>query len=112
MSRRFHLERDVDVSGISGIGTVAEGVEYSDGTVAIRWLVGGHRSTVVWDDIAAVEAIHGHSGATRIVWDDELHCRHCGRAPDADGDHTCPCPHPDGLCPDHDHAPATPEELA
>lgn len=70
MHRRFHLERDVDVSGISGTGTVAEGVVFSDESVAIRWVAGDHRSTVVWGDLASVEAIHGHGGATRIVWDD------------------------------------------
>lgn len=68
--RRFVLERDRDDTGISGTGTVAEGIEFSDGTVALRWLVGDHRSTVVWANIADVEAIHGHTGATRVVWAD------------------------------------------
>lgn len=66
--RRFQLHRDVDVSGISGVGVVAEGVEFSDGTAVVRWVTGDHRSTVVWDRIEAVEAIHGHGGATRIIW--------------------------------------------
>lgn len=68
--RRFVLRRDIDVSGISGTGTVAEGVQLTDGTVIIRWVVGDHRSTVVWPDIQSVEAIHGHGGATRIKWID------------------------------------------
>lgn len=67
--RRFELHRDTDVSGISGTGTVAEGIEFSDGTCVIRWQ-GDRRSTVVWPCIADVEAIHGHGGATRIVWTD------------------------------------------
>jgi len=29
-------------------------------------------------------------------------CYHCGRLPDADGDHSCPCPKRDGECPEHD----------
>lgn len=66
--RTFRLERETDVSGVSGTGTVAEGVVFRDGTVAVRWIVGEHRSTVVWDSIEAVEAIHGHNGATRVVW--------------------------------------------
>lgn len=70
-ARLFHLERDTDVSGVSGVGTVAEGVEFSDGTVVLRWTAGDDHSTVVWASIGAVERIHGHSGATRIVWDDE-----------------------------------------
>ena len=28
-------------------------------------------------------------------------CAHCGRLPDADGDHSCPCPYSDAECPDH-----------
>lgn len=40
-------------------------------------------------------------------------CPHCGGLPDIEGDtdHTCVCPHPDGLCPDHDVAPNTIVEL-
>ena len=34
------------------------------------WVAGDHHSTVVWDDLASVEAIHGHGGATRIAWVD------------------------------------------
>lgn len=66
--KQFHLVRDEDVSGVSGTGVVAEGVQFSDGTVALRWTAGEHRSTVVWNDIKSVEVIHGHNGATRIEW--------------------------------------------
>lgn len=31
----------------------------------------------------------------------DVHCRHCGRLPDEDGDHSCPCPYRDEECPDH-----------
>jgi hypothetical protein len=37
--RLFSLVRDEDVSGISGTGPIAEGVEFTDGSVALRWLV-------------------------------------------------------------------------
>lgn len=33
--RRFHLRRDVDAAGVSGIGKVAEGVEFSNGWCAM-----------------------------------------------------------------------------
>lgn len=69
--RTFQLYRDVDETGISGTGMVAEGVQFADGPVVIRWQVGDHRSTVCWNSVADVEAIHGHGGKTRIVWDDE-----------------------------------------
>lgn len=65
--RMFVLERLEDVSGISGTGTVAEGVEFSDGRAAVRWL-GATSSTELWDNIAAVEAIHGHGGKTVVQW--------------------------------------------
>ena len=66
--KTFTLVRDEDVSGVSGIGVVAEGVEFSDGSVVLRWVVGEHRSTVIWPSIEAVRAIHGHDGKTRVVY--------------------------------------------
>jgi hypothetical protein len=69
--RTFILERTEDVSGVSGTGTVAEGIEFSDGRVALRWIVGEHRSTVTWDSVESVERVHGHGGATTIRWTDE-----------------------------------------
>lgn len=65
--RKFWLERDVDVSGISGTGVVAEGIIFSDGVCVVRWNSGPHMSTVVWPSIDDVVAIHGHGGATRIM---------------------------------------------
>ena len=67
--RRFELHRDVDVSGVSGTGHVASGVVFDDGKVCVRWN-GRHRSMVLWDSIDAVLAVHGHGGATRLVWID------------------------------------------
>lgn len=67
--RTFNLVRHTDVSGISGTGVVAQGVEFNDGTVAMRWTTGEHRSTVLWDDIESVVAIHGHGGATELAWE-------------------------------------------
>lgn len=69
--RTFYLQRDEDETGISGTGKVAEGVEFSDGTVVIRWQTRGndHHSTVVWDGLDDVVAIHGHNGKTRIVYE-------------------------------------------
>lgn len=68
--RRFELHRDTDVTGVSGVGIVAEGVAFTDGTTVVRWVVGEHQSTVVWPGVDSVVAIHGHDGATRLVWVD------------------------------------------
>lgn len=72
--RTFVLERDVDHTGVSGTGPVAEGVEFSDGTVALRWM-GSGRSTAVWPDLEEALSVHGHSGSTRVVWTGEEETR-------------------------------------
>jgi hypothetical protein len=66
--RTFYLERTIDTTGISGTGKVAEGVEFSDGTAVLRW-TSEHASTVVYEKgLDAVRAIHGHNGATAVVF--------------------------------------------
>lgn len=65
--RLFHLYRQVDETGVSGTGVVAQGVEFDDGTIAMRWL-SKHTSTAVYDGVDDVEVVHGHNGATQIVW--------------------------------------------
>ena len=55
--RTFHFERVEDVNGVSGVGRVAEGIEFSDGTVVVHW---------------QAESIHGHGGRTRLVWHDTM----------------------------------------
>jgi hypothetical protein len=67
--RRFVLVRHVDPSGVSGTGVIAEGVEFTDGTIALRWR-SDTPSTGVYANAAAVEHIHGHRGATDIAWID------------------------------------------
>lgn len=70
--RRFELHRDEDVTGISGTGRIAEGVLFTGDVVALRWLSEWPTSVVFHDrGLAAVEAVHGHGGRTRIVWLDE-----------------------------------------
>lgn len=69
--RRFTLHRDVDVTGVSGTGTVADGVMWPDGTASVRWR-GDHPSIVFWDrGWESVQHIHGHGGHTRVVWDQD-----------------------------------------
>ncbi|MFE1361348.1 hypothetical protein [Streptomyces harbinensis] len=69
LPRRFHLQRDEDETGTSGTGIVVEGIEFADGTVAIRWLT-STTSTAIYASIADLIAIHGHGGRTRVVWID------------------------------------------
>lgn len=65
--RVFVLARDEDITGVSGTGPVAQGVEFADGTCAMRWLT-EHASTAIYEDVETLQIIHGHGGKTRIVW--------------------------------------------
>lgn len=67
--RLLHLERDDDVSGVSGIGRVAEGVEFPDGTVVLQWNT-VVKSLVVYQSVEDLTHIVGHGGRTRVVFDD------------------------------------------
>lgn len=67
--RRFHLERAEDVTGTSGTGRVAEGVVFSDGITVLHWL-SACQSTNIYGSVEAVLQVHGHAGATRLIWDD------------------------------------------
>lgn len=69
--RRFLLVRDVDVSGVSGTGIVAEGVRWTNGLASVCWR-GDHPSIVTWPrGMDSVEFVHGHGGNTAVAWLDE-----------------------------------------
>ncbi|MEU2402788.1 hypothetical protein ABZ609_00380 [Streptomyces rubiginosohelvolus] len=69
--RHFQLHRDTDVSGVSGTGHVADGVVFSDGHAAVHWLGRWPTTTPHPEGLVSVEGVHGHGGATRIVFLDE-----------------------------------------
>lgn len=70
--RRFRLVRDVDVTGVSGTGVVAEGVEFSSGRVAMEWCSQFPTSVVFHDrGVESVQHVHGHGGATRMEYLDD-----------------------------------------
>lgn len=72
LPRRFLLERHADPSGLSGTGVVAEGVEFTDGSVTMRWVSRWPTSTVFHGHgIESVQAVHGHAGQTEVVWLDD-----------------------------------------
>ncbi|AXH67292.1 hypothetical protein SEA_WOFFORD_119 [Streptomyces phage Wofford] len=66
----FELHRDVDASGVSGTGIVAQGVQFDNGQCAMSWL-SQWTSVALYPDIETLEAIHGHNGNTRVVWLEE-----------------------------------------
>jgi hypothetical protein len=64
----FYLMRKHDHSGVSGTGVVAEGIEFSDGRVAMRWVTRMAGSTCTYDSIDDVIEIHGHGGSTEVIY--------------------------------------------
>lgn len=65
--RRFVLDRHEDETGVSGTGVVAEGVEFSDGVVCLRWVTPWPSSVCHYErGMESVEMIHGHGGKTEI----------------------------------------------
>lgn len=67
--RRFVLDRIKDVSGVSGLGIIADGVVFPDGVVVLHWR-GRWHSTEILRSVQDCINIHGHEGATRVVWMD------------------------------------------
>lgn len=68
-ARRFQLHRDQDETGISGVGIVAEGIQFTGGMCALSWL-SPYTCVNVYTSIKVVEDLHGHQGKTRVVWVD------------------------------------------
>lgn len=67
--RTFKLVRKVDVSGVSGTGIVAEGVVFHDGQAVLSWYSRFH-SVTIFPKVEDITAIHGHDGATEVVFDE------------------------------------------
>jgi hypothetical protein len=57
------------VSGVSGVGVVAEGVLFASGKAVLSWC-SDYGSITIYERMQDVEAIHGHEGRTRLEWID------------------------------------------
>lgn len=68
--RRFILVRTKDLTGVSGIGVVAEGTVFTDGLSVIRWLKEPY-AMGVYQTLNDVIAVHGHEGGTQLQFIDE-----------------------------------------
>ena len=66
-ARLFVLVRQEDVSGTSGTGIVAEGVEFSSGACALHWL-SQLEVVSVYANAKTLMQVHGHEGKTELVW--------------------------------------------
>lgn len=65
--RLFMVDRRKDQTGISGVGVIAEGVQFTDGTVVIRWIT-ETATTAIFDSIEDLRKVHGHRGDSVIRW--------------------------------------------
>jgi len=68
--KRFWLLRVRDCSGVSGEGVVAQGVIWETGKCTMSWLTNTN-SIAVYDGIGTLMAIHGHKGATKVIYEDD-----------------------------------------
>lgn len=65
--KRFQFHRDRDESGVSGVGVVAEGCLFSNGFCTLTWLT-PFQSVTTYTSMSDMIAVHGHNGATRVVF--------------------------------------------
>ncbi|BCJ35490.1 hypothetical protein Athai_29930 [Actinocatenispora thailandica] len=70
LPRLFALWRHRDPTGQSGTGIVLFGVAFPGGPVLTRWrgLTTGIYQLGLWNNVEEVLAVHGHHGATELVW--------------------------------------------
>jgi hypothetical protein len=68
--RRFYLERTEDVSGVSGTGVVAHGVEFVNGLCVLSFLSPFVHANV-YVNLRTLEEVHSHEGRTRVVFIDK-----------------------------------------
>ncbi len=70
MIQTFDMIRDVDATGNSGTGVVAEAVTFKDGTTIVHWSAStnamGTTSTVIYSSLEDAIKVHGHGGLTRF----------------------------------------------
>lgn len=74
--RRGLILCERDITGISGLGVIAEFCVFSDDFTVIRWLGGPPQyqpKHEIYDNrgIEPFEQVSGHHGATKVIWIDE-----------------------------------------
>ena len=70
-ARQFYLVRHKDLTGKSGEGIIAEGIQWSGGTAELHWLT-DWETFVHWPGgVEEILAVHGHEGATVVRWLDD-----------------------------------------
>ena len=67
--KTYFLVRDEDVSGVSGVGVVADVAQFENGKVCVAFRLGtaGVSNLIFYDTLEDVETVHGHEGRTYLV---------------------------------------------
>ncbi len=65
----FHFYRKEDQTGVSGTGPVVEGVQFTNGWCAIRW-ISEMSSVCFYQSLEDVKKVHSHGGRTEIILHD------------------------------------------
>jgi hypothetical protein len=66
--RRFHLNRKIDCTGVSGTGHVAKGAMFPDGQCVLWWNTS--QSICIYLSLTRLLDVHGHGGKTEVVFDE------------------------------------------
>jgi hypothetical protein len=80
--RRFYLERQGDITGLSGTGRCLEGVLWQNGKVTVQWRP-PLATIAIYDDFETFEKlhVHGHPSSNVVGWlehSEGWHCFDCG----------------------------------
>ena len=68
--RRFVLDRERDLTDVSGTGVIAEGVECEpDGLVLLYWKK--YKTSGTYPSMQVIEEVHCHHALTVVRWIDE-----------------------------------------
>lgn len=68
--RDFLLIRDVDVTGCSGTGIVAEGTVFKDGQTVLKWLREPF-ALGIYSSLEELIALHSHGGNTYVAFTEQ-----------------------------------------
>lgn len=68
--KRFRMQRQTDVTGVSGTGHIADGVVFDDGTVVVRWRT-ATPGTTAFASLDHAKAVHAHDGKTQFLMLDD-----------------------------------------
>lgn len=69
--RRFLVYRKEDESGVSGTGYIAEGVEWTDGSMELKWTTRHRLPGHGYPTVKEFLNLHGHEDRTTIIWIDD-----------------------------------------